>query len=334
MPLRIDESRVLYSIPKARSIRELGRLAGVSHSTAKRVVDDLSSRGSFLIVVDDEYFGFTHVVFIAPFKRVPGSLPYGSRMALSASSPGGYYIIVVGYVPAALSSLYVKGLQEALGKGEVLVTSEVTYWVPLERLRNLRQGEVDVLAEKLEDFLPRFKKPEKNRMPDAIDLELLTGKLMFGPYARAWEIIKKLSHLLWHPLPSYQSVSYHYRLHFYPGWLYTTYHEKRDPSKAPKVALLLKGREAGRVAKALASLPVWGVAYTAKRAAVYLGQLEVGYLQAAYDLAHSYGVKVQDGLMLVKNEVDLGVPHLWRFLDDETKKWVWVRDRVRVPVYL
>ncbi len=331
MPLRVDEDRVLYSILKARSLRELGRLSGVSHSTAKRIIEGFTRKGGLLPVFDDEYFGLARVVYVSQAKRLPSYLPYGSMLVERLESHRGGYVVVVGYIPRDLVSKYLEDLKGKLGEGEVYYGREVAYWVPVEALRHLLPSRLIQLPELVEEILPRFEKPKPLRMPDQIDLELLTGKLIYGPFVRAWEIMKRLESMLGHPIPSYQTISYHYRLHLAPGWLYTTFYEVKDASKAPRVTLMFKGREASKVAKALALLPVSGTSYIDGRRAIYMGQLDPAYLPEIYGLFHAYRVELLEGLFFVKEHFKLEQPLLWRFLNENNSGWVWVEERVRIP---
>ncbi len=331
MPVIVDERPLLYAVPRARSLRELARIAGVAATTAIKFYQHRSRRGKFFIVPDDAYYGLARVVFIAEKAKWPGSLPYGSLSLHVLSSPSREHALVIGLVPQALARNYVDDLHATLGEGRAFIAQEVQHWLPLKELQGLRPEKVAKLPGIVDSILPKFERPEPLKMPDFYDLVYLTGKMMLGPYPRPKTILEKLQHLHWAEIPSHTVISYHYRVHFLPGWLYTTYHEYRDPGKAPVVALELEGKDAPRVAKALALLPAWGSSYIAGRWALYVGQVEASFLPYVYELLHEWRAEATRGLMFVKASVELDTPLLWKFLSGDEKTWVWVEERARVP---
>jgi len=334
MPILVDEMRLLYSLPFARSLRELARLAGVSPNTAVKFYNQWSLRGSFIMVPDDAYFGFARVVYIAEKASWPGSLPYGSLEVMTLSSPRGEHTLVHGLVPRVLVEDYVRDLAATLGEGGALVAQEVQHWVPISKLQGLRPVDAERLPKLVDSLLPELKRAEPLDMPDVWDLVYLTGKMMLGPFARPSYLLRRLQPLFWLPIPAQTTRSYHYKLHFLPGWLYTTFRERRRPQEAVKVALELEGKDAARVAKALALLPAWGVSFIADRRAVYVGQVDAAFLPSVYDILHGWRAEAVRGLLFAKSHLELDKPLLWRFLSDDGKAWVMVEERARVPSYV
>lgn len=331
MPLRVDESRVLYALPRARGLRDISRRVGVAHSTVRRVLQSFSRRGELFAVFDYAYFGLTTVVYVSEGGSTPGSLPYGSHTVVELASLRGKHTAVLGLVPRPLARLYAEAAREAVGEGRFIEASEELHWLPIEELARAGAHAAAKLPERLGEVLGWVKRPAPLGMPDHVDLVLLTGKMLYGPFARAYSIAEKLAPLARMPPLSHQSTSYHFRRHVRPGWLYTTVRLRREPREAPLVALELRGVDAARVAKALALLPFWGSAYAGEREALYLGQVSCDLLPTVYELLQTHRVDAPEGLMLATREVKLGVPLFWRFLDEDGSRWRWVEERVRVP---
>ncbi|PLJ77431.1 hypothetical protein [Infirmifilum sp. SLHALR2] len=231
MPILVDEMRLLYSLPFARSLRELARLAGVSPNTAVKFYNEWSLRGRFVMVPDDAYFGFARVVYIAEKTTWPGSLPYGSLEVMTLSSPRGEHTLVHGLVPRVLVDDYVRDLAATLGEGSALAAQEVQHWIPISKLQGLRPVDAERLPKLVDSLLPALKRAEPLDMPDVWDLVYLTGKMMLGPFARPSDLLRRLQPLFWLPIPAQTTRSYHYKLHFLPGWLYTTFRERRSPRR-------------------------------------------------------------------------------------------------------
>ncbi|QOJ78828.1 hypothetical protein IG193_08795 [Infirmifilum lucidum] len=326
MGFRVDVERLLYALPYSRTLRELARNSKVSHTAARRIVRELSTEGAFRFVPDDSFYGLTRLV--AFVDRVPRRLPFTTTGVRSLVSQEGMHTLVMAYLPEALAGKYVESLSEEAGVLEWFVTRDYVAWLPRPELRGVSPGEFDGLVDRAPEYIPPRTNLRPLAVPDQIDLVLLWGKLLMGPFARPTEIYSRASREEGLPAVSKQVLSYHYRAHVQPGWRYSTYFKYISSEELPFVAYYVRGREAERVARALALLPNLGMSLIGDGRALYMGQLQCRYHTLFAEIPQSYGVEAT--LMFMKLDLRLDVPRLWRLLDAEHRKWRWVEEKVEV----
>jgi len=314
---------LLLALPRARSLRELARLSRLSLSTVERLVDKMKQDGNFKLVPDDDFFGLARVVAFAPGDAEVKKVPIGTNYVRCFRTYSGPVKVIGAYVPRALAPNYIADLKKHVEIAGHFTSTEYAAWIPTaETLAE----EVDItkLSERvLVAGEGRKDEASRGRVPDDVDLKLLVGKLVYGPFIRAAEILIKLSRRVKIKLLPKQTLSYHYRNHLLPGWRATTYHEYKDEKQVPFVGLYLKGKEAGKVAKILAMLPYSGVAAIAENKAFYMGQLKCSLYPQVAELVAVHNAKAPFGLMYMKLELVSWIPPLWVFVKKEGKKWRW-----------
>jgi len=313
---------LLLALPRARSLRELARLSRLSLSTVERLVDKMKRDGKFKFVPDDDFFGLARVVAFAPGDAEIKKVPIGTNYVRCFRTYSGTVKVIGAYVPRALAPNYIADLKKHVEIAEHFTSTEYASWIPTaETLAE----EVDITKLSEKASLGKAQKDGAiyGRVPDDVDMKLLVGKFVYGPFARPAEILIKLSRHVKIKLLPKQTLSYHYRNHLLPGWRATTYHEYKDEKQVPFVGLYLKGPEAGKVAKVLAMLPYSGVAAISENEAFYMGQLKCGVHPQVAELVTVHDAEAPFGLMFMKFELVSWIPPLWVFVKKEGKAWSW-----------
>jgi len=327
MVVRIDVKRLLYALPHSRTLRELARNAKVSHTAVRRVVKELSKEGEFRVVTDDNFYNLTRIV--AFVDTVPERLPFGTTGVRLFNSLEGKKVLVMAYIPRPLAEDYIKSLSEEAHVLDWFASTDYVAWLPHPELESVTPRDFDSLVDRAHELIPLRTNLRPLATMDQIDLVLLWGKLLLGPFARPTEIFNRLlAEGERVEAPSKQVLSYHYRVHIQPGWRYNTYFKYTSQEELPFTAYYMKGKEAEKVARALALLPTHGLAIIGQGRALYLGQPLCAYHPLLVEIPQTY--VVEPLTMYMKLDLYTDVPRLWKLLDPETKRWRWVEEKIPV----
>ncbi|MGB9786167.1 MAG: hypothetical protein ACPLRJ_02690 [Infirmifilum uzonense] len=330
MRSRIDVKKILYALPHSRTLRELARNAGVSHTAVRRLLKELSTQGRFRVVTDDGFWGLTRVIAFDEEGRIPRQVPFGTTGLRTIVSEQGSGTLVMSYIPKRLVDKYMETLREEVDVSEWFSSKEYIAWLPNPELEAVTPKDFEKLVDRSAEYVPPKTRAKPLNMPDEYDLILIWGKLVYGPFARPSDIFSKIEGV---EMPSKQVLSYHYRVHIEPGWRYTTYFEIANVEEIPFVFYYLRGSEAERVARALALLPGHGMSFIGEHSALYIGQPLCGYHPLFLDIPQNYDVVAPYGVAYMKLDLYTSVPRLWKLLDREKKEWRWLGEKIPITLH-
>ncbi len=323
------EWKILLSVKRAWTIRELARLSNIPYSTIIKVLERLRKIVQFKFQIKLREVGLIPLhVFL---KSSPGEPPpftlYKTTLTGTRS-----YVLLVALVPVQLLDKYLEELYE-----EPLIVVkgyELHYWKP-DPAFNEYTGETlkprygfykdpAVYAAPVEPFTGA------PRPPDKIDLMIISIK-MADPFMRPGKIARHAS-LLDPSLPSLssQALSYH-----------TVHHVKERywegnatclcfgrSWKVPRRVFYLEGPRAPLAARMLVNLPGFSYAAVDVDRAVVAGYPLCSYFEHIYRFLGSLGVDMPLGdLVDPVGSREVYVPMLWRAT--EKRRWVWPEDPPR-----
>ncbi|MGC9146823.1 MAG: hypothetical protein ACP5GL_03225 [Infirmifilum sp.] len=329
MRSRIDVKKLLYALPHSRTLRELARNAGVSHTAVRRLLKELSTQGRFRVITDDSFWGLTRVIVLDQEGRVPRHVPPGTTGLRTLISEQGSGTLIMSYIPKRLVDKYMETLREEVDVSEWFTSKEYIAWLPNPELEAVTPKDFEKLVDRSAEYVPPRTRAKPLSMPDEYDLILLWGKLLYGPFTRPSDIFSKIRGV---ESPSKQVLSYHYRAHFQPGWRYTTYFKLESTMEAPFIVYYLKGIESERVAKALALLPGHGMSFIGENHAIYMGQPLCGYHPLFLEIPQTYNVEAPYGISYMKLDLYTDVPRLWEMLDRDKKEWKWPEHKIPIKL--
>lgn len=320
------EEKIVRNLTSARSLRELARLSETSLSTVQYALQRLTKRGEIRWIPRHTFFGLIKVGMVFDIEETLPTLseevlPNGVAATYELLGLGRRYLFVSGVFPRKLLDKALRKVERTLNLklGEKVPARE--YIVKYPGIRTLR-GDAD--EQQLKNLLERFRIPlresEPPRVPDKIDLMLLAGKEAFGPFIRLNEIYRKLGGQAGLAGISRQVLSYHYNHHVLPGWLYNTFIEYFSTSEIPLRLIVLKGRDAPALARALMHIEHSLEAYIDRYSALVMAQYPCKLLRLVYELI-SYASVSQVNMTIMKPLISRNVLNYWEFLGPEGK-WV------------
>lgn len=328
---------ILQNIPRAKTLRELARLSGVSLSTVQRHIAKLRSVGILKFVPDDAYFGLIRLaVMFSSHREVNLNYrlaPIGTMAIRNFVGVGKKLLLVTAHLPHVFVDVYLSELfnlvnSEVIG---VIRAKEYLTWRPDSFVLNAYcSNKREELIKHVYSMLEQGKKPVEykpnSRIPDSIDLKILSGRLVLGPYGKisdqlAW--LMKYYGKKWNITK--QTLSYHYRVHVLKGWKFNTFNFYLPHEKVPFSLLYLVGEEAPALARALMIIPHSISAYLEDKAAVMLVQYSDSMQRYLYEVASTAKVEIPYGPFIMKLSLKRYIPPFWRFVNVEGKKikWKW-----------
>ena len=320
------EEKIVRNLTSARSLRELARLSETSLSTVQYVLQRLTKRGEIRWIPRHSFFGLIKVGMVFDIEETlptlsEEALPNGVAATYELLGLGRRYLFVSGVFPRKLLDKALRKVEGILNLklGEKVLARE--YIVRYPGIRTLR-GDAD--EKQLKNLLERSRIPlresEPPRVPDKIDLMLLAGKETFGPFIRLNEIYRKLGKQAGLVNISRQVLSYHYKHHVLPGWLYNTFIEYLPTSEIPLRLIILKGRDAPALARALMRIEHALEAYIDRYSALVIAQYPCNLLRLVYELI-SYASVSQVDMTIMKPLISRDVLRYWEFLGPKGK-WI------------
>jgi len=333
---------IMLNIPRAKTLRELARLSGVALSTVQRYLTKLRKYGSIKFVPDDAHFGLIRLsVMLLQRKEVNPSYrlaPIGTMSIRKFVGIGRKILLVTAYLPHVFVDTYLKELynlvdHEVLG---IVHAKEYLTWKPeLFVLNAYHSNNHAKLIKKVYSMLENDKKPvdyrPSKKIPDFIDLKILTGRLALGPYGK---VSNQLAWLMKYFGESWnitkQALSYHYRTHVLKGWKFNTFNFYLPHEKVPFSLLYLVGDEAPALARALMIIPHSISAYVDEKAAVLLTQYPDFLQRYLYEVASTAKVEIPYGPFIMKLSLSKYIPPFWRFIEENDKKikWKWPEENL------
>ncbi|HDJ97260.1 MAG: hypothetical protein DRJ55_01605 [Thermoprotei archaeon] len=327
---------ILLNIPRAKTLRELARLSGVSLSTVQRYMSKLNRYGMLKFVPDDSYFGLIRLAVLFSYgKKVNVSysqLPIGTMSIRNFVGVGRKLLLITAYLPRVFVKTYLAELfsiinSEILG---IVHAKEYLAWKPEASVLNMyRSDKLKELRKKVYETLEKSKNPvnyrPNNKTPDSTDLKILTGKLAFGPYGKIGNQLAQLEKYFresWNI--SKQTISYHYRSHVLKGWKYNTYHFYLPHERVPFSLLYLVGEEAPALARALMIIPHSLSAYVEEKSAAMFVQYPDTLQRYLYEVASTAKVEIPYGPFIMNLSLSRYIPPFWRFVEGKAKKWKWI----------
>lgn len=320
------EEKIVRNLTSARSLRELARLSETSLSTVQYVIQRLTKRGEIKWIPRHTFFGLIKVGMVFDIEETfptlsEEALLNGVAAIYELLGLGRRYLYVSGVFPLKLLDKALRKVERTLNLklGEKVLTRE--YIVRYPGIRTLR-GDAD--EQQLKSLLERFRTPlresEPSRVPDKIDLMLLAGKEAFGPFIRLNEIYRKLGKQAELTSISRQVLSYHYKHHVLPGWLCNTFIEYLPISETPLRLIVLKGRDAAALARALMHIEHSLEANVDRYSALVIAQYPCKLLRKVYELI-SYASVSQVKMTIMKPLIRRDILKYWKFLGLKCK-WI------------
>ena len=318
------EYKFIVNLPSSRSLRGLANKTGISVSGALEIKKRLERRGKFHSVFNYRFFGLTPVAIIGR-EPVPSEFPLGT-LTVRRLSGIGRYVLVTGLVPDEFVASFVSMLDmdiAAFVKGTAFLK-----WLPNEACTGLSDHILEPRWEGLKEkslFIEKLETLE-TRVPDIIDAIILWGKIKYGPFYSVKKIIRealKVDEYL--KGLTKQAVSYHYRRHVLPGWLYNTFIPRLSMEHIPLRIYYLEGRDAYLVALTLAHLPYFYTTYIDHGKVLVTGQVPCWMEYELYDKVLSVmDIKLPlGGLLASAPDVVFEIPKLWRYLESKGRRWTW-----------
>ena len=320
------EEKIIRNLTSARSLRELARLSETSLSTVQYVLRRLTKRGEIRWIPRYAFFGLIKVGMIFYIEETfltisEEALPNGVAATYELLGLGRRYLFVSSVFPRKLldkASRKVRKILNLKFVGKVLAREYIVKHSGIQTLSDdADEQQLKNLLEKLQTPLRESKPP---RVPDKIDLMLLAGKEAFGPFIRLNEIYRKLGKQAGLAGISRQVLSYHYKHHVLPGWLYNTFIEYLPTSEIPLRLIILKGRDAPALARALMRIEHALEAYIDRYNALVIAQYPCNLLRLVYELI-SYASVSQVNMTIMKPLISRDVLRYWEFLGPEGK-WI------------
>ena len=321
MRISYREWRVLESIPRALSIRQLARIAGVSVSTAHRIVRKMDYlRVRFLVKYEET--GLLPLLVLLPNRPIFKLPPY-SR-ALRTVRADKTYHVVTALVPFSHLDRY---LSELPYKPLVVVKGyEVEGWRPDAGLTKYDAGLLRPSTEKLD--LYKLSKPvypwHRIGAPDPIDLAILTFKLG-DAFITLKKIVEKASAVdSSFREVSPQLISYHYRRHVLRMWKYNAPRLYWDVRERPLWIFYLEGAKSHVAARAIVNFPGMRTTYIDDNKAVVAGQPSTETFYHIYSILTELDVRMPLGPFFVVEDEYYAVEktsYLWLYLREG--RWSW-----------
>lgn len=321
MRVSYREWRVLESIPRALSIRQLARIAGVSVSTAHRIIrkmDYLKVR----FLVKYEKTGLLPLLVLLPNRPIFKLPPY-SRTLRTVRADKTYHV-VTALVPFPHLDRY---LSELPYKPLVVVKGyEVEGWRPDAGLTKYDAGLLRPSTEKLD--LYKLSKPVYSwhhiEVPDPIDLAILTFKLG-DAFMTLKKIVEKASVVdSSFREVSPQLISYHYRRHVLRMWKYNAPRLCWDMRERPLWIFYLEGAKSHIAARAIVNFPGMRTTYIDEDKAIVAGQPSTETLYHIYSILTELDVRMPLGPFFVVEDEYYAVEktsYLWLYLREG--RWSW-----------
>jgi len=324
--------KILLHIPHARNLRELAKITKMPPTTVQNIVNKLKSIGRLKFIPDYSYFGLINVATIVQTKYPIdySSLPFGTTALREFKGIGLKISVIYGLVPNKLKQTYIEKLTNTVDGDiiDIVESKEFMSWKPEEDFIVFLNNKgivpvIDKLHSILEQskFSPKYK--ENNWVPDEIDLKILAGKIVWGPYKRPSIILRSINNSEDKPVPPKQTISYHYKNHVLKGWKYNTFHYYLPVRKVPFIALYLRGREAPALARALLALPGSMFAYLDENKAYILAQYPCNLLHDVFSLTSVADVEAPLGILMMKLDFKAKLPKLWWFLNKVGRRYEW-----------
>lgn len=326
------EWKLVSSVSRAWTIRDLARHAKMPYSTANKVLARLKEKAVFKFRIKMQEVGL--VPLIALLKKAPDLPPPPYTLSVKALKGVKSVVAVTALLPPAYVSEYVNALNEE--PVSVVVGYELHHWYPdpafniydeatgalrpnfaFEETSTLYSGPVDKWTGPL-------------RSPDKIDLAIISMK-MADPFMRpsqVFEFARKLDPEL--PKLSTQALSYHTVHHVKERyWEGNASNIRINERQVPVRFFYLEGDRAPMVARMFVRLPGFRYAVIDMEKAVVVGQPLAYYFEHLYGVLSEYGVEMPLGELIVpRQDTQKYVPTLWRYI--ERKHWVFNRDVIPV----
>jgi len=336
------EWKVISVIPTSKTLREVARKSNMSLSTVQYIFKRLYKKGKAYFVPDYYQIGIIPIAFITD-SIIFDEIPYGT-MSIRNVYGNGCLKFIIAIVPYKFIDRYCEDFGLQKGDKEVLVRglkyirwrpdSGGTLYLPRKRILiptfSKLFDQVKHESEKIESYI------EENKVPDLLDMIILTGKLHFGPFSRPLEILKKAKEEDPKiPIVSSQVLAYHYKKHVIKTWLYNTYIPFLPMNLVPFRIFFIKGREAGLLARFLIKLPYFNFALIDVNSSIIVGQPPCFMHEKIFETFSMFDVELPLGeLIMSSRSIVRFVPHLWKFVRWDGGRWVWwwPEERLRVRV--
>ncbi len=335
------EWEFIQALTQARTLRELARKTGLSVSTAWRIFNNLYKKGAYYYIFNTRKFGLCYLAVISTYpENGENEWPQGT---LTVRKIWGLkpYTLFSALIPCTFVSEYIKSLNADIVT--VIRGLEVYRWRPDSGGSILMPGKglMPFLSKTLEELyfkeknaVPPKELPDRIEAPDPIDLAILVRKLQAGPFARPIEGVKYAASVdPLFPRVSEKTVSYHYRRHVLPGWLYNTFIPYLPITDVPLRVFYFEGREAPALARILINLPYFITALVDVNASLLTGQTPPWMMETVYRVISSFDVEAPlCQLVMSSRSIAKFIPHLWKFLKETRRGWTWhwPKEKVRV----
>ncbi len=335
------EWELIQALTQSLTLRDLAKKTGFSLSTTWRIFKNLYRKGAYYYVFDTRRFRLCYLAVISAYdEHGENEWPQGtlSIRKLWGLKP---YTLFSALIPYCFIDKYLKSLNADLVT--VVRGLEVHWWRPDSggSLLMPRGGLVPFLSETLKEkyFEEKYSRPpepppDNLTVPDPIDMAILVKKLQAGPFARPIEGVRYAANVdPSFPRVSEKTVSYHYRKHVLPSWLYNTFVPYLPITDVPLRIFYFEGREAPAVARMLITLPYFITALVDVNCSLLTGQTPAWMMETIYRVVSSFDVEAPLCQPVMSSEnIAKFIPHLWKFLKKTGKgwKWSWPEEKVRV----
>ncbi len=320
--MKASEWKALKALHSSLTMREVAYKTGLPLSTVSYMFNKLKEKGKFYFVVNYGELGLMVTTLITDnLKSDTGSLenlPLNVASVRKAYSGHGQFMVMYSIVPGPLVDELVSELKrDNIAVRTVVKGLEYIRWSPGFNAAELKGEFLKPVMEKAWEILNSSKKPPvfntQSRVPDPIDLAIVSWRIQTGPFTSVLEGIKRIKESdPSFPKVSQQLISYHYRRHVLPSWLYNTYTPFLPMTSVPVRLYLFKGREAPALARALVALPY---AYTATidvDKAIVVAQYPCNMHYNVYSLISTADVELPYGEAILKPSMVSRTPFLWK----------------------
>mgnify|MGYP000041111779 CR=1 FL=1 len=336
-----EEWELIQALPSSLSLRRIAKRISLSPVSVWRIYKKLYEKGKFYYVFDTRRFGLCYLAVISTYPgNGENAWPQGT---LTVRKIWGLkpYTLFSALIPCTFISEYVKSLNADVVT--VVRGLEIYWWRPDSGGSILMPGKglMPFLSKTLEELYfkekhaaPPRELPDRIEAPDPIDLAILVKKLQAGPFAKPIEGIKYAASIdPLFPRVSEKTVSYHYRKHVLPGWLYNTFIPYLPINDVPLRVFYFEGREAPALARILINLPYFITALVDVNASLLTGQTPPWMMETVYRVISSFDVEAPlCQLVMSSRSIAKFIPHLWKFLKETRRGWTWhwPKEKVRI----
>jgi len=308
-------------------------------SSVQNTLTKLYRKGRVYFVPDYGKFGLIPIALIVE-PTVIEELPYGTVSVRNIYGGGRILKLISALIPYVFLEEYCNSIPANI---LILIRGLKYYrWRPDDG-GTLYLPEKGTLIPVFSNIFTKEEYPENNCFrevenitPDIYDLIILSAKLHRGPFIRHKEALKealKIDQSI--ALTSSQTLSYHFKRHVMPAWLYNTFIPYLPMNEVPFRLFYIKGKEAHIVARSLIKLPYFSTALIDVNTALVLGQPpcfmheRIFELLTMFDIEFPYGEIIMSSKSIVKS-----TPYLWKFVRWDGGRWVWwwPEERLRVRV--